>query len=252
MYSRDRQTNLKQASFIPGADSNYAIDYVKSPETRAAMPSGYKEGEQMHHLVPAEIFGAFVQNLPRNEAEIVINRANELGIRVGNDPANFIGLEKLTEHLRNDLHPNTVHSFLDNIGLESAELSGENRQQFYGLLNRISGSPLKARLDALPDFVNFIAEPAIEIGRGFRPTAQGIEANKAQYAREVAEEAARERKQHNIEEAAYALGLPLKPRTGDAQGAAGGKDLTNLLKALKTVDAVFKETGAGDLNVTFN
>jgi len=249
VYAKKRSTNLKQASFIPGTDNNYPIDYVKSDETKAAMPSGYRQGEQMHHLVPAEIFGAFVQNLPRHEAEIVINRANELGIRVGNDPANFIGLDALTEHLRNDSNPNTIHTFLDNMGLESSELGGADRKQFYGLLNRIASSPVNARLDALPDFVSYIAEPAIELGRGYRPTALGIADNKAKYAQEVAEEAAREHMMHNREAAAAALGVPVATSSGNTQDAQGGKDLTKLLRGLKAMDAVFKETGPGDLNV---
>ena len=207
MYQKNRDINLKQGSFKPGENSNYPIDYRKSLETKAAMPSGYNEGEQMHHLVPAELFGAFVQNLPRREVEIIINRANQLGIRVANDPANFIGLDTFKEHLRNDDYPNTIHSQLDDLGLESSELEGIERKQFYNLLNKIADSPLQTRLDALPDFVTYIAEPAIELGRTFRPKAQGIEANKTQYAKEIAEEAARERIMHTIGEGAYELGM---------------------------------------------
>ena len=245
MYQKDRNINLKLGSFKPGTNENYAIDYVKSPETKAAMPSGYNKGEQMHHLVPAELFGAFVQNLSRREAEIVINRANQLGIRVGNDPANFIGLDELTEHLRNDDNPNTIHSQLDNLGLESAELRGAERKQFYNLLNKIADSPLQTRLDALPDFVTYIAEPAIELGRTFRPKAQGIEANKAQYAKEVAEEAKRERRLHAIEKGADVLNMDTKLKTGNSQNAEGGKQLTDLIKAVQNVNTVFKATGIG-------
>ena len=86
----------------------------------------------------------------------------------------------------------TVHSQLDDIGLESTELSGKQRAQFRGLLNKIATSDVKTRLDALPDFVTYIAEPAIEAGRGFRPQAQGISQNKEQYKLEIAEEAARD------------------------------------------------------------
>ena len=218
---------------MPGQNSSYNYEY-KSPTIRDNMPSGYKEGEQMHHLVPAELFGAFVQNLSRQEAEIVINRANALGIRVGNDPANFIGLDKLTEHLRNDTYSNTVHSQLDDMGLESTELSGEQRAQFRGLLNKIATSDLQTRLDALPDFVTYIAEPAIEAGRGFRPQAQGISQNKEQYKREIAEEAARELKQHYIE-----LGAGDLPVTVDnAQNKQGGKPLTQLIQGLRNTDKV--------------
>ena len=236
LYQPSRSTNLRKASHIPGTDENYALDYVKSPATKAAMPSGYNEGEQMHHLVPAELFGAFVQNLSRQEAEIVINRANELGIRVGNDPANFIGLDKMTEHLRNDTYDNTVHSQLDDIGLESTELSGSNRAQFRGLLNKIASSDVKTRLAALPDFVTYIAEPSIEIGRSFRPSAQGLEANKKQYQQEVKEEASRELRDHYRD-----LGsgdLPTKLPSGDAQGAQGGKELTQMIKNIKSGIAV--------------
>ena len=216
---------------MPGQNSSYNFEY-KTPAIRDNMPSGYNKGEQMHHLVPAELFGAFVQNLSRQEAEIVINRANELGIRVGNDPANFIGLDKLTEHLRNDTYSNTVHSQLDDIGLESTELSGDQRAQFRGLLNKISSSDVETRLAALPDFVTYIAEPAIEAGRGFRPQAQSISQNQAQYKREVAEEAARELKQHYIE-----LGAGELPVTVDnAQGKAGGKPLTQLLQGIRNID----------------
>lgn len=232
MYQKSRNANLKQASFIPGLDNNYPLDYVSSVETKAGMPSGFNKGEHMHHLVPAEIFGAFVQNLSRQEAEIVINRANELGIRVGNDPANFIGLDGLKEHLRNEENLNTIHRQLDDIGLESSELSGADRDQFYGLLNKIANAPLQARLDALPDFVTYIAEPAIELGRKFRPKAQGIKENKAQYAQEVAAEAIRERIAHAREKAAYEYGVPLTPSTGNSQSAMGGKDLTKLVGAV--------------------
>ena len=195
------------------------------------MPSGLNKGEHMHHLVPAEIFGAFVQNLSRKEAEIVINRANELGIRVGNDPANFIGLDGLKEHLRNAENLNTIHRQLDDIGLESSELSGADRDQFYGLLNKIASSPLQTRLDALPDFVTFIAEPAIELGRKFRPEAQGIEKNKVQYAQEVAAEAIREKMAHARQNAADKYGVPLNLNTGNSQNAMGGKTLTKLIDA---------------------
>jgi len=218
---------------MPGQNSSYNFEY-KSPTIRDNMPSGYKEGEQMHHLVPAELFGAFVQNLSRQEAEIVINRANELGIRVGNDPANFIGLDKLTEHLRNDKYSGTVHSQLDDMGLESTELSGEQRAQFRGLLNKIATSDVQTRLDALPDFVTYIAEPAIEAGRSFRPQAQGVSQNKAQYQREIAEEAARELKQHYME-----LGAGDLPLTVDnAQNKKGGKALTQLLAGIRNTDKI--------------
>ena len=232
-YQKDRDLNLKLGSYIPGADTNFPLDYRQSAETKAAMPSGFDESEQMHHLVPAELFGAFVQNLTRQEAEIVINRANALGIRVANDPANFIGLDKLTEHLRNDDNPNTIHSRLDDIGLESSELAGEQRAQFYGLLNKIANSSVKTRLEALPDFVAYIAEPAIELGREYRPKAQGIEQNKAQYARELANEVEQEQIAFAREQAASAYGLPLVPKSKNSQNAAGGKDLTNLLKAVR-------------------
>ena len=233
MYQKNRNVNLRQASFIPGANDNYPLAYVSSAETKAAMPSGFNEGEHMHHLVPAEIFGAFVQNLSRQEAEIVINRANELGIRVGNDPANFVGLDGLTEHLRNDSNPNTIHAKLDDIGLESSELAGADRAQFYGLLDKISSSPLQTRLEALPDFVTYIAEPAIELGRGYRPKAQGIKENKAQYAQELADEAKQQQIAFMREEGASAYGVPVVLRSGNSQAAAGGKDLTNLLKAVR-------------------
>jgi len=192
------------------------------------MPSGYKKGEQMHHLVPAELFGAFVQNLSRQEAEIVINRANELGIRVGNDPANFIGLDKLTEHLRNDKYSDTVHGQLDDIGLESTELAGENRKQFKGLLNKIAGAPVSARLEALPMFVEYIAEPAIEIGRSKRPCAYGIQDNKALYQQELKEERLRELRAHEAE----SLGVPSKVTETEARGKA----LKQLLKGIQALD----------------
>ena len=104
--------------------------------------------------------------LSRRDAEIVINRANQLGIRVGNDPANFVGLDRMTEHLRNDSNPNTVHAQLDAMGLESSELSGPQRAQFKALQDKLADAPLQTRLDALPDFVSIIAEPSIEVARG--------------------------------------------------------------------------------------
>ena len=246
-YEAKRSLNLKQANFKPGMDDSWDSDYVRSTTTRSQMPSGYKEGEQMHHLVPAELFGAFVQNLSRQEAEIVINRANELGIRVGNDPANFIGLDKLTEHLRNDTYSGTVHSQLDDMGLESTELAGEQRAQFRGLLNKIASSDVNTRLAALPDFVTYIAEPAIEAGRRFRPQAQGISENKAQYKREVAEEANRERSEHYKELGAGHL--PTRLSVGNAQGAQGGKELTELVRGVQNLDFVIKERGSGSVNI---
>lgn len=223
MYLRDRGINLKQSSYRPGELDAYNAEY-KSKSTREQIPSGYRKGEQMHHLVPAELFGAFVQNLSQQEAEIVINRANALGIRVGNDPANFVGLDKMSEHLRNDKYSNTVHQQLDDIGLESSELAGEQRAQFYGLLDKIANSPLKTRLEALPDFVTYIAEPAIEIGRSFRPQAQGIAANKAQYANELKQE-------RDLALQAYAaetVGVPAVVSETDAKGTALTKLLSNI------------------------
>ena len=226
-YKFDRGTNIRQASFKPGQDESWNYEY-KTPTIREKMPSGYNTGEQMHHLVPAELFGAFVQNLNRQEAEIVINRANELGIRVGNDPVNFIGLDKLTEHLRNDTYSNTVHSQLDTMGLESTELSGKDRQQFRGMLNKISSSPLQTRLDALPDFVTYIAEPAIEAGRSFRPKANSVLQNKEQYKKEVQEERLREIRNHNAEE----LGVPSRVTESEARG----KVLTQLIQGLNNLN----------------
>ena len=226
-YKFDRGTNIRQASFKPGQDESWNYEY-KTPTIREKMPSGYSRGEQMHHLVPAELFGAFVQNLSRQEAEIVINRANELGIRVGNDPANFIGLDKLTEHLRNDTYSNTVHSQLDTMGLESTELSGIDRQQFRRMLNKISSSPLNTRLDALPDFVTYIAEPAIEVGRSFRPKANSVLQNKEKYKKEVQEERLREIRNHTAEK----LGVPLRVTESEARG----KVLTQLLQGLNNLN----------------
>ena len=187
-------------------DSNYPIAYRESQETKDRIPSGFKETEQMHHIVPAELFGAFVQNLSRQEAEIVINRANALGIRVGNDPANFVGLDKKTEHLRNDEYDNTVHQQLDDLGLESSELAGEHKKQFYGLLNKIASSDLKTRLEALPDFVTYIAEPAMDISRQFRPKANDIATNKKLYQRELKQERDNALREYKMEQAADALG----------------------------------------------
>ena len=237
MYQRNRSTNLRQASYIPGTEDNYALDYRQSPATKAAIPSGYNEGEQMHHLVPADLFGAFVQNLSPDEARIVINRANALGIRVGNDPANFVGLDQFGEHLQTKENPNAVHGLLDNMGMESDELKGTQRNQYFKMRDNIASLPLKTRLEILPDFVSYIAEPAIEAGRSFRPTAQGIAANKKQYQQEIKEEAARELQAHYRDIGSG--NLPTKLPSGDSQTAQGGKELTQLLQSIRNMDKVF-------------
>ena len=232
-YTPKRRVNLNQASYKVGQDDSYHSDYVKSTETKSLMPSGYNKGEDMHHLVPAELFGAFVQNLNRRDAEIVINRANQLGIRVGNDPANFVGLNRMTEHLRNDSNPNTVHAQLDAMGLESSELSGPQRAQFKALQDKLADAPLQTRLDALPDFVSIIAEPSIEVARGYRPMANNIEANKRLYEEEIKNEAARETAAHYKDLASEYLGLP-----GTTKKSLGGPELTALIKGIQAVDDI--------------
>ena len=233
-YTPNRRLNLNNASYKVGQNSSYHSDYLKSSETKSKMPSGYNEGEEMHHLVPAELFGAFVQNLNQRDAEIVINRANQLGIRVGNDPANFVGLNKMTEHVRNKDNPNTAHGLLDDLGLESTELSGSQRSQFRELQHKIADAPLQTRLDALPDFVSMIAEPSIEIGRSFRPMANNIEANKRLYAEEIKNEAARETAAHYKDLASEYLGVPSTTNKG-----LGGPELTKLIKGIKAMEDVF-------------
>ena len=207
VYIPDRSYNLRQGNYIPGSDGSHNIDYVKSTNIKPQMPSGFNEGEQMHHLIGVESFGPFVQNLSPNEARIVINRANQLGIRVMNAPENFIGVDGLKEHLRNDEYPNTIHSQLDDMGLESSELSGADRAQYKNLQNAIADLPLRTRLDILPDYVTYIAEPSIEVGRQFRPTAHGLAENKALYAREVQDEINQELREHYQELGADAAGL---------------------------------------------
>jgi len=232
-YARSRETNLKQASFRPGQEKSWNYEY-KTPTIRDKMPSGYNKGEEMHHLVPAELFGALVQNLSKQEAEIVINRANELGIRVGNDPANFIGLDKLTEHIRNDSYKNTVHRKLDDIGLESSELSGADREQFLGLQEKFANAPLEARLKALPDFVTYIAEPSIEKGREFRPQAQGIAQNKKQYQQEILDERNRELQDHERE-----LQESYRETGAESMGLSqkyNAKDLNSLITGIRMMD----------------
>ena len=247
-YSKDRDLNLYQSSFIPGSNKSFPVEY-HTDAVRNEIPSGYEDNEQMHHLVPAELFGAFVQNLNREEAEIVIDRANQLGIRVGNDPSNFAGLDKMKEHIRNYEYSNTVHSKLDEIGLESSELEGEDRKKFYNLLNKIASSSLKQRLAALPDFVTYIAEPAIEIGRQFRPEAQGILENKKQYAADKVIKELRSVREADILDGLEGTGLPRKLPSGNDQRKKGGKELSLLLKDIKDMDYSPKRTiarSAGD------
>lgn len=238
MYKRDRSVNIKKASLIPGTDLNHPIDYTKSPEIKANMPSGYRAGEEMHHIIPADLFGAFVQNLDDRESRIVINRANSLGMRVGNDSANFVGLDKLKEHIINDEYSDTIHSRLDDMGLESAHLEGDERKQYFELRDKISSLPLQTRLEILPDFVTYIAEPVMEMTKDFRPNINTVKENKKLYAKELKNERIKEIKDHNIEIGAEALGTEYLSTVSSKNAKEVGKALKHIRNGLSDLDTM--------------
>ena len=232
MHARNRALNIQSGNVIPGFnDEKWPDDYRKSEMIKSLVPGGVAQGEHMHHLVPADVFGAFVQNLNPDEAAIVINRANQLGIRVSNDPRNFVGLDPYREHLTNSQYQNTAHDQLDGMGLESSRLEGAARAQYFDLQKKIALSTLQERLAALPDFVKYIAEPSIDIGRSFRSSAQSVDDNKRYYQQELKRERANELAEHQSELGARALGVP---RTYKASA------LTKVLNQLKEDELLSK------------
>ncbi len=196
-YVPSRKLNLSQSNYIPGLNNKTRVSEHTVDSIRNAMPSGYKPGEDMHHLVGVDQFGPFVQNLSPDEARIVINRANSLGIRPGNDPRNFIGLDPTTEHDYNSLNPNSIHTRLaDALGLDPRTFSGEDRNRDFRIKETISNLPVEKRLELLPLFIDNIAEPSIKEGQRLRPSAAGINDNKKFYQTELEDERIGELKGH--------------------------------------------------------
>ena len=228
MFIRDRDINLRLASVRPGEDTSYPVVYTNEA-TRAQMPSGYRSGEEMHHLVGAELVGPFVQGLEPHEVEIMVNRFNSRGIRVGNDPHNFIGVDKKREHILNDEYSNTIHERLGDMGLESSVLEGEELAQFKNLQESISNLPLKTRLEIVDDYIDCILEPAMEVGREFRPNANGIAENKKLYQNEIAQEAQRLEKEHYQELAAESFGT----KALSSRAADNSKEITKAIKVIR-------------------
>ena len=196
-YVPSRKLNLSQSNFIPGLNDKTRVSEYTVDSIRNAMPSGYVSGEDMHHLVGADQFGPFVQNLSPQEARIVINRAQSLGIRPGNDPRNFIGLDPTTEHDYNASNPNSIHTRLaDVLGLDPRTFSGDDRNRDIRIKQTISQLPVEQRLELLPLFVDTIAEPSIKEGQRLRPSAAGINENKKFYQTELENERISELKGH--------------------------------------------------------
>lgn len=196
-YVPSRKLNLSQSNFIPGLNDKTRVSEYTVDSIRNAMPSGYVSGEDMHHLVGVDQFGPFVQNLSPQEARIVINRAQSLGIRPGNDPRNFIGLDPTTEHDYNSLNPNSIHTRLaDVLGLDPRTFSGDDRNRDIRIKQTIAQLPVEQRLELLPLFVDTIAEPSIQEGRRLRPSAAGINENKKFYQTELQSERIGELKDH--------------------------------------------------------
>ena len=196
-YVPSRKVNLSQSNYIPGLNNKTRVSEYTIDSIRDAMPSGYVSGEDMHHLVGADQFGPFVQNLSPQEARIVINKANSLGIRPGNDPRNFIGLDPTTEHDYNSSNPNSIHTRLaDALGLDPRTFSGEDRNRDFRIKETISNLPVETRLKLLPLFVDNIAEPSIKEGQRLRPSAAGINENKKFYQTELEDERIGELKGH--------------------------------------------------------
>ena len=193
-FERNRDANLAAANIKPGFDQGkpWAIEHTKSEVIRDNVPGGIRSGEQMHHLIPVDLWSAMIQGRSDRDIAIITNRAHQLGLRPGNDPVNFVGLDPYKEHVTNETYSNTAHDQLNDIGLEIKDLSGPERQQYLDLQTKLVNSDINTILAALPDFGKWVAEPAMEIGRSFRPKAQGIEENKRQYARELAQERIRE------------------------------------------------------------
>lgn len=240
MFIRDRDINLRLASVRPGENRSYPVDYTNET-TRAQMPSGYESGEEMHHLAGAELVGPFVQGLEPHEVEIMVNRFNSRGVRVGNDSHNFIGVDKKREHILNHEYKDTIHEQLGDMGLESAVLEGEQLAQFKNLQESISNLPLKTRLAIVDDYIDYILEPAIEVGRKFRPMANGIAENKKLYQNEIAQEARRVEKEHYQELGADAFST----NAVSTRAADNSKEITKIRKQIKKgqkgLDAALKE-----------
>lgn len=196
-YVPSRKLNLSQSNYIPGLNNKTRVSEYTIDSIRDAMPSGYVSGEDMHHLVGADQFGPFVQNLSPQEARIVINRAQSLGIRPGNDPRNFIGLDPTTEHDYNSSNPNSIHTRLaDVLGLDPRTFSGDDRNRDIRIKQTISQLPVEQRLELLPLFVDTIAEPSIKEGQRLRPSAAGLNENKKFYQTELEDERIGELKGH--------------------------------------------------------
>ena len=227
---------------------NWSLDYTKSPPIKKSMtssPRGFVPGEHMHHTAIVDVYEPIYRNTNAQEAAILNDYAESLGVPMGNHPKNFVSMAE-ADHLSG------MHGYAGNIKMQLNNLSSEERGQVDQFLNKIGNSSLQAKKEALKLMIEF-GQPIMDdrlnsLGYKFKNRSQLVE----EYDQELKNERASIEKEHNVEtlrrliESKERLGTSGKPVRGKQLVEARIDDLLAIEDPARYAGDVF--TGMARVN----
>lgn len=181
-------------SMRPEGD-NWSLDYTKSlpiKESMTSSPRGFVPGEQMHHTAIVDVYEPIYRNTNPQEAAILNDYAESLGVPMGNHPKNFVSMSEFD-------HLSGMHGYARDIKMQLNNLGADERLEIDQFLNKIGNSSLQAKKEALKLMIEF-GQPIMDdrlksLGYDFKDRTQLAK----EYDQDTKIERALINKEHNVE-----------------------------------------------------
>lgn len=141
MSERKRREAILQQSYKTDG-SKYPVDYVKSDAIKNAMYQ-YVPGDDMHHMAGIDIMEPIFANTSQQQAALLAEFAESIGMPVGDHPLNFVSLPT------GKVHQSGMHGYMLN---NNIQLSPKQKENYASFLNNLRNASFSDKRRALQVF----------------------------------------------------------------------------------------------------